>query len=374
MVRILKTIAVICIFCALIVVLLMVKGQTRSDKLLHEIKFIESVEDWKKCELVNGVINYDSVAVEIGGENGNSGITTFPVEAGFRFNQLILSWNIRYKENPSPIIFDLEVSEDGSEWYRFGYLSWGDSGKAIVENPKSIEGIGRMDVDYLKFQKPMKYARCIIGCAGGEGADKMYFRRLAFSFSYNSPDWFDFSKHHPKVEKPDYENVRLSVPYITQRSLNANKVGGACSPTSVAMVLNYYIPGIDPDAFAWSAYDPVHEIFGNWPYNVQAAYEAGLNKTWVDRHCDFDEIYDEVSSGKPVVISIAFGYDQLPNSPIPEAGEGHLVTVIGFAGPDSVICNDSAGHGVDDGIVTFPRKELERAWIEHSAVVYHLWP
>jgi uncharacterized protein YvpB len=364
-VKILKTFTVIIIFCAAIVALLIVKGQTQSDGLLHELVFLENTEDWEKCELDNCSIDYDSVAVVIGGDNEKSSIATFPVEAGFQFNQLILSWNIRY---------GVEVSENGSEWYRFGYLSWGDSNIVNVESPKSIEGVGRVGVDVLKLQKPMKYARAVIGCGGAENTDKMFLRRLAFSFSYDNPDWADLKKYHPKVDKPDYGRVNLSVPYITQRSLDANKEGGACSPTSVVMVLNYHIPGIEPDAFAWRAYDRENEIFGNWPYNVQAAYGAGLSKTWVERHCGFDEIYNEVSSGKPVVISIGYDYDQLPNSPIHAAENGHLVTVIGFAGPDSVICNDPAGHGVDDGIVTYPRKELEKAWIEHTAVAYHLWP
>jgi len=373
-VKIVKAFAVIMFFCAAIVVLLYIKGQTRSGKLLHGIAFIETIKDWQSCELENCVLDSDSVAVMIGGEDGNSSITTFPVGAEFDFDRLILSWNIRHGENPIPVEFDLEVSEDGSRWYRFGYLSWGDSNDANIDSPKSIDGIGKVNVDVLNLSKPMKYARSIIKWSGADDSDKMYLRRLAFSFSYDDPSWAEVKKHQKKVDKPDYGRVSLSVPYITQRSLDANKEGGACSPTSVAMVLNYYIPGIDPDSFAWSAYDPVNEIFGNWPYNAQAAFGEGLSKTWVDRHGSFDEIYSEVADGKPVVISIAYDYDQLPNSPIHSAENGHLVVVIGFAGPDSVICNDPAGHGVDDGIVTYPRKELEKAWIGHTAVAYHLWP
>jgi hypothetical protein len=152
-VKILKAFAVIVIFCVAIVALLIVKGQTQSNRLLHDIVFIETIEAWEKCELDNCRINYDRVAVEIGGENGSSSITTYSIEAKFKFDQLILSWNIRYGENPSPVEFDLEVSEDGSEWYRFGCQSWGDSNKATVESPKSIKKIGRIDVDYLKLQK-----------------------------------------------------------------------------------------------------------------------------------------------------------------------------------------------------------------------------
>jgi len=372
-VKIFKAILVITVFCAAIVILIIVKGQTPSNGLLHDVIFFETVEDWEKCNLENCFINSDSVAV-VFGKNTESSLVTFPITPGFEFDQLILSWNIRYPENPGRFNFDLEVSEDGSGWHRFSYLSWGDSSSFQSEGGKSIEGIGRVNVDVLKLQKPMKYARVVVRYTGKENDEKVFLRRLALSLSNDNPNLREYGKYHSKNDEVDYGMVKLSVPYITQRPLEANKGGGACSPTSVSMVLNYHIPGIDPEVFSWTAYDKENEIFGNWPYNVQAAFAAGLSRTWVDRHCGFDEIYDEVSNGKPVVISIRYDYDELPNSPIHSAENGHLVVVIGFAGPDSVICNDPAGHGVDDGIVKYPREELERAWIEHTGVAYHLWP
>jgi uncharacterized protein YvpB len=343
-VKILKAFAVIVIFCVAIVALLIVKGQTQSNRLLHDIVFIETLEAWEKCVLDNCRINYDRVAVEIGGENGSSSITTY------------------------------SISEDGSEWHRFDYIIWGDTNVADSNRKHSIEGVGRVDVDVLKLQKPMRLARILIECSGRNNSKKMFLRRLALSFSNDNPNWRDYKKHHPQKMNTDYDTVKLSVPYITQRSVKENKLGGACSPTSVSMVLNYHDKGVIPSDIFWEAYDYQNEIIGNWPFNVQAAFLNGLSKTWVDRHCGFDEIYEEIAEGKPVVISIKFGYDELPNSPFHETTEGHIVVVVGFAGPDTVICNDPAGHGVDDGIIKYPRKELEKAWIGHTAVAYHLWP
>ena len=371
--NIVKVTIIIVLFCAAIIILMMIKDQTHADKLLHDVIFIETVKDWEKCELENCFVDSDSDAVVFNAET-ESRVTTFPATPGFEFDQLILSWNIRYQENPGRFKFNIEVSEDSLSWYGFNYLSWGDSSYEYSAGEKSIEGIGTVNVDVLKLQKSMKYARVIVGYSGKDKSEKVFLRRLALSFSNDSPTWYEYRRYHSGDTEIDYGMVKLSVPYITQRSLDANREGGACSPTSVVMVLNYHIPGIDPDIFAWTAYDYENKIFGNWPYNVQAAFAAGLGKTWVARHCGFDEIHDEVSNGKPVVISIGYDYDELPNSPIHSAENGHLVVVIGFDGPDSIICNDPAGHGVDDGIIKYPRKELEKAWIGHTGVAYHLWP
>ena len=370
--NIIKGVIILALFCAAIIMLMIIKDQTHSDTPLHEVIFIETVEDWEKCDLDNCFINGDSAAV-VFDNDAKSSLVTFPVTPGFEFDQVILSWNIRYQEKQGQFNFDLEVSEDSIRWYRFDYLSWGDSSYKKSGVEKSIEGIGGVNVDVLDLQEPMKYARIIVDYSGKENDELAFLRRLTLSFSNDTPTWREYGKYRSKRDEIDYGMVKLSVPYITQRSLEANKEGGACSPTSVSMVLNYHIPGIDPDVFAWTTYDYGNEIFGNWPYNVQAAFAAGLSRTWVARHCGFDEIYDEVSNGKPVVISIKYNYDGLPNSPIHSAVNGHLVVVIGFDGPDSVICNDPAGHGVDDGIITYPRKELEKAWIGHTGVAYHLW-
>jgi uncharacterized protein YvpB len=372
-VKLARAILIVAIFFAAIVILMAIRGNSRYNGILHDVAFIETAEDWERCykegcfvDIVN-----DEVAF---GQDTSASLTTFPIKPGFEFNQFILSWNIGYRDDPGRFDFNIEVSDDSIDWYHFDYLSWGDSDYVDTSAIYDIEGIGEVNVDVLNLQRQMRYARVILSYWGNKNEEQVRLRRLALSFSSDSPSWREYADFHPHADKPEYGMVKLSVPYITQRSLEANKDGGACSPTSVSMVLNYYIPGTDPESFAWKAYDYENGIFGNWPYNVQAAYSMGMTKTWVERHCSFDEIHGEVSSGKPVIISIAYGYDELPDSPIHAAESGHLVVVTGFNGPDSVICNDPAGHGVDDGIVTYPREELEKAWIGHTGVAYHIWP
>ncbi len=370
-----KILALASVFSGLLILLLTVKGYSGSGRKAHKVVFLETNEDWARCSMENCGISGDGFSVLFENFPGTAKLSTYPIEPGIIFKQLILSWNIMVPGDKSPVKFDLEVSEDGESWYRFDYLSWGsETPIETAGSQKKIEGIGRVSVDELKLEKPMRYARAALSSLGGAESDIMYLRRLAFCFSSDDANWDDYRLTHREKTIESEEGIKLAVPYFTQRSLEANKSGGACSPTSTSMALNYYGKNVDPDKFSWLAYDPINDIFGNWPFNTQAAYAEGLSKSWVDTHCGFDEIYPEIAYGKPVVISIAFGYDELPNSPIHEAEVGHLITVIGFEGSDKVICNDPAGHDLDDGIVYYPRKELEDIWIGHGGVAYHLWP
>jgi uncharacterized protein YvpB len=239
---------------------------------------------------------------------------------------------------------------------------------------KELDGIGKILTDYLTLDQPMRHARAILSVPGRDDSTQIALRRLALSFSSKNSSWADYKKYHPISPTPEFAASKLAVPYFSQRNLPGDMPSKCCSPTSVSMVLNYHGRQISAEQFALQAYDARGEIYGNWPHNAAAAYAAGLAKTWVESHCSFDEIYDDIAEGRPVVISVAYGYDQLPQSPIHEATEGHLIVVVGFDGPNTVICNDPAGHNVDDGIVRYPRKELEDVWIAHGGIAYHLWP
>jgi len=379
-----KAIAIIAFFTLCLAVLFYCKGKSISSHSLTQTIFIENTAEWEKCQRDRCSIDRDANLVRM---NDYSSLTTFLLSPGFEFDKLIVSWNARQNADIPYLFIELEVSPDLVEWHRFSYLAWGKKDSVAIATiykysdkaPLKIEKVGLVDADVLKLDKKMKYARAIVQVVNNtpisetpmEGAFEL--RRLAFSFSTPNASNEEFRDFGPKPEKAEIGQVALAVPYLTQRSLPRPISGECCSPTSVTMVLNYHGLDIDHESFAHKVYDPYNAMFGNWPYNVSAAYLAGLTRTWVDQHTSFDELYDEVQSGKPVVISISYGYDELPNSPIHEA-PGHLVTVVGFWGPDTIICNDPSGHNPEDGICKFPRRALEKAWLGHGGVAYHLWP
>jgi len=380
----LKAVGIIAVFSLCLLLLLYLKGEKSTGRIVTKTIFIEDAADWKKCQLYKCFIDQNTNTVQL---NDFSSLVTFPITPGFEFDKLVISWNAHQHAQLPYLFIELEVSSDLINWHRFSYLSWGKKDSVAIsliygysdKAPLKIENVGFVDDDVLKLDKGMRYARAIVQIVNNtsisetpiDGAFEL--RRLAFSFSTRSATNEEFRNFSPKREKIKIDHTALAVPYLTQRSLPKPISGECCSPTAVAMVLNYHGINIDHETFAHQVYDPYNAMFGNWPYNVQAAYVAGLSKTWVDQHTSFDELYDEIKSGKPVVISISYGYDELPNSPIHEA-PGHLVTVVGFWGPDTIICNDPSGHDPNDGICKFPRYELEKAWLGHGGVAYHLWP
>ena len=371
-----KTALLAAVFVGSLMALVEIKGGTPSGNKIHRMIFIETVDDWRKCTLQNCRIINDVGSVMFAPSSSPSMLTTEVIDPGFSFTQLILSWNATMLDTISVLHFSVDVSPDSEKWQTFDYQAWGAQidGDTSERGSKNIQGLGRIVTDFLVLEKPMHYARVSLAAVGLPGAHGVNLRRLSLSFSSNESDWKTYNKIHSALARPEYGKVKLAVPYFTQRSLPSNLSGNCCSPTSVSMVLNYYGRSVTPEEFAYLVYDPRGEIYGNWPYNAAAAYIVGMGRTWVETHCSFDEIYDEVAAGRPVVISIAYGYDELPHSPIHEALEGHLITVVGFDGPDVVICNDPAGHNVEDGIVNYPRRELEIIWQKHGGVAYHIWP
>ena len=371
-----KTISIALVFILSLIALMEIKGNTMSGKRLHSMVFMETNADWQRCELINCRLLEKENSIGFIDLSAPGKLITDKIDPGFSFTQLILSWNATRSDSISALHFIVDVSPDSHSWHGFDYQTWGSGevSQATSEWVKKVDGIGRINVDFLTLEQPMRYARVIVRALGNGQSGEIFLRRMAVAFSNDDSGWDDYRAHHGIVRRPAYSQVKLAVPYYTQRSLPKSLSGNCCSPTSVCMVMNYHGIEITPAEMAHRVYDRRGGIYGNWPHNVAAAFEIGLGKTWVEVHCGFDEIYDEVAAGRPVVISIAYDYDKLPRSPIHEAPEGHLIAVVGFDGPEIVISNDPAGHYAEDGIVNYPRKELEEIWIGHGGIAYHLWP
>jgi uncharacterized protein YvpB len=371
-----KALVIAAVFAGSLFALLEIKGETLSGMRLHRTIFIEDSAGWKKCKLTNAVLDEDSARVIFTDLPEPAALITNIIDAGFPFEQMILSWNAIRPDSSAMLDFQVELSDDAESWHRFDYQLWGESveNSYSSEKVKEIDGIGRINVDYLELYRSMRYARVIVTSPGNSSESQYILRRLAVSFSSNNANWENYDRYHPESPRPFYGTTKLAVPYFSQRNLPGEISGKCCSPTSLSMVLNYHGIGITPEETAHRVYDSSGNIYGNWPYNVAAAFESGLGRTWIDVHCSFDELYDEVAGGKPVIISVAFDIGELPRSPIQDGSDGHLIAVVGFDGPNTVICNDPAGHTAEDGIIDYPRKELENIWLRHGGVAYHLWP
>ncbi|GAA5135212.1 peptidase C39 family protein [Alloalcanivorax gelatiniphagus] len=175
----------------------------------------------------------------------------------------------------------------------------------------------------------------------------------------------------------------LPVPTYSQmvHSGHYPKWGGGgeawCSPTSTAMVLGYY--GISPaptgitaghtdavvDHTAKMVYDHGYRGTGNWAFNTAYAATLVAGDSYVTRLRDLREAEDHIVAGVPLIVSIAFGRNQLTGAPI-SASNGHLLVVVGFEADGDVVVNDPAGATNGEVRRTYDRAQFERLWIAAS--------
>ena len=150
-----------------------------------------------------------------------------------------------------------------------------------------------------------------------------------------------------------------------------------CSPTSLAMVLAYH--GISPtptgitaghadavvDHTAKMVYDNGYRGTGNWAFNTAYAATLAGGDSYVTRMRDLREAEDYIVAGVPLIVSIAFGRNQLTGAPI-SASNGHLLVVVGFEADGDVVVNDPAGATNADVRRVYDRAQFERIWIAAS--------
>lgn len=150
-----------------------------------------------------------------------------------------------------------------------------------------------------------------------------------------------------------------------------------CSPTSTAMVLAWY--GISPtprgitaghadavvDHTAKRVYDHGYRGTGNWAFNTAYAASLVAGDSYVTRMRDLRELEDHILAGVPVIVSIAFGRNQLTGAPI-SSSNGHLLVVVGFEADGDVVVNDPAGATNAEVRRVYDRAQFERLWIAAS--------
>jgi hypothetical protein len=150
-----------------------------------------------------------------------------------------------------------------------------------------------------------------------------------------------------------------------------------CSPTSTAMVLAYYGINPTPTGIAAGHADPVvdhtarmvfdhgYDGTGNWAFNTAYAATLVAGDSYVTRMRDLREAEDHIAAGVPLIVSVAFGRNQLTGAPI-SASNGHLLVVVGFEADGDVVVNDPAGATNAEVRRVYDRAQFERIWIAAS--------
>ena len=172
-------------------------------------------------------------------------------------------------------------------------------------------------------------------------------------------------------ESPSRHKRTLDVVFRSQTTVPG--IGKrACSPTSLAMMLDYRGVVLPTKHVAAVAYDDAHDIYGNWPRSVQAAYTLGV-PGYLTRFSDWHEVEESIANDQPLIISVRVAEGQLQGAPYSSTA-GHLLVLRGFAEDGSVEVNDPAAPDAAKGQVRYSRADLETVWLDRGGTAYVLLP
>lgn len=279
------------------------------------------------------------------------------------FDQVLASWNAQAPAG-SKLVVELRVAEREA-WSPWLWLAdWGALASGPGSAPRACR-LGQVQVDAFAATRPLGRVQLRFSSLDAEGhwlrprlsrVDLCLRRAESASAPLASPA--------PAASAP------LELPRLSQRSAPAELAARICSPTSVAMVLGYYGQPVLPAALAALAYDPWHDLYGNWPRNIQSAWSYGV-PGYLTCFESWEPLEKRVRSGQPVIISIRVAPGALPGAPYTES-QGHLLVVVGFDGAGGVIVHDPAAPDSTSVRRVYGRRELGRCWFGHGGVAYVL--
>ncbi len=263
------------------------------------------------------------------------------------FDEMIISWN---GERPEVGILDLYVSVQVGEWSPWIlYASWG----------KDVQ----MSYDFeMNFVKVYQDILQVLGPLKATGFQIKADCPMRFHVYTNGDPLPQYSL--------SYRPVYLQLKGLSQMVLNHPRYKDLCSPTSTTAVIRYLCKkAIDPILFAERARDQKFDIFGNWVLNVAecSTYLGPFWNVWVEKLKGFQDIYQRLCLGTPVITSIR---GPLPGSADPYT-KGHLLVVTGFD-PEAreVECMDPAFKSNEETHVRYPFDDFLAAWARRENIAY----
>ncbi|HEY2996757.1 MAG TPA: C39 family peptidase [Methylomirabilota bacterium] len=165
--------------------------------------------------------------------------------------------------------------------------------------------------------------------------------------------------------------ARLAVPALSQMESAAAIAHRICSPTCVAMVLDFWRRPIAPAALAAEMFHPGSDLYGVWPAAILAAARRGI-AGYLLRFPDWPSAAWCLEHGLPVIASIRYAAGELTGAAV-NATSGHLVVLTGIDG-DDVVVNDPAAPTAATVARRYRVAEFAQVWLERTGVGYVLFP
>lgn len=236
-----------------------------------------------------------------------------------------------------------------------------------IGGPRLIDGAGGKnsaivsDIDLFRVQETCADATVYLTVHTPDPA--LPEKAACMSLQHITPD-------RPEAGAVPETSAPLSVPAISQMQQSPEIARRICSPTCVAMVLQFLETECDAETVATQCYHRETDLYGVWPAAIHAAGyygQAGVLKafqTWED-------VAQVLEADLPVIASIRYGAGSLPGAAM-DATTGHLVVITGLDG-DAVSINDPAADTAATVARTVPVKAFASAWMHHGGIGYVLF-
>ncbi|MBI5244949.1 MAG: C39 family peptidase [Elusimicrobia bacterium] len=282
--------------------------------------------------------------------------------SAFPFDRLVGSWNA---QAPAGCAVEMQAQvRSGGAWSKWFRLSRWREGAAASFGPQADDW-GCVDADTLKLAKTADAFRYRILMEGGKGAKAPRLRRIAVTTDDSSS---------PRLMSPPFSPgpwVReLPLSPRSQHEAPEELRGNICSPTALAMVLEFWGRKVSTEQAAALVRDHGADIYGNWTLNVAGASSLGLagEAAWLN---SLGALQEEIAAGRPAVVSMTFAEGELSGAPIPQT-RGHLLAVAGFTPDGDIIAYDPAAPERSSVRRVYRRAEFEKAWLERKRGLSYL--
>ncbi len=299
-----------------------------------------------------------------GGYGSGGELLSEPHEADFPFNNAVLSWNAEAPAGSS-LRFELRVRGDA------GWSGWYAMGEWRPEGGRSISGQGdangKVDIDTLKLTSTATALQYRVKLSGSSPTSSPLLRQLSVVYA-------DMKKGPagPPLERPAGAVRDLEVPRYSQLEQDPSVALKICSPTSLAMVLQYWgSKKTVPEVYA-GVQDRTTGIYGDWPLNTAFAGANGF-RARVDRFYAVEQLEQEIAAGRPAIISVAYSAGEITGAATTST-DGHLIVVRGFTPQGDVIVNDPVAPTSRSVRLVYSREQLSRVWLRSGGIVYLISP
>ena len=221
-----------------------------------------------------------------------------------------------------------------------------------------------VDVDVFRARAPVQAARLRVRLHGADAPavlDSPWMLALSASGAPATPPG----------PAPTDVGARLSVPVRSQMEADPEIARRICSPTCVAMVLDFWRRPVHLEALAGEMFSAATDLSGVWPAAIVAAGRRGL-AGYVLRFPDWAAAAWCLQRGLPIIASVRYAAGELTGAAVPQTS-GHLLTLTGWEG-DEVLVNDPGAPGAASVARRYRLDELTRAWLDRAGVGYVLFP